>query len=181
MLELTSLLDVIMIVMFLILMQSRNQVNTANMAATESSAAKEEMASEMAALKAENESLKRLTNGRAAADANSDVISISLQSGENGREILLESTPEGSASAADTESISLTWDNRNYASNALYAALSRRIHESTAQVVFLIFEYDRNDIYQSDYTLIMDAIQRQKQDPRVYTVEYDTLREGNPQ
>ena len=171
--ELTSLLDVILIMMFMLLIKSEKQVTTANTLASESNAAKEEMMLEFKALEEENGHLRRVLNRRVIVEENSCVISINVKPNEDNRAISVE------IMGNKTEHISLNWENRNYVTNELYALLTKKIAESEAQVVFIIFEYDRNDIYQSDYTLITDIILRLKQNPHVYTMEYDVSMLGD--
>ena len=189
MIELTALLDVIMIMMFLLLMQSRQQVGDAYRSAEENVAAAAEMAAELEAVRTEtaaeieavqaeaeaslqtytdeNGYLKRLLNGRSIAEENSCILSVSIQGGGEARYIRVEAL-DGAA-----ETVSLAWDNRAYAANALHAVLTGIIRESEAQAVFIVFQYDRNLVYQSDYALVMDAVLRQKQMPHVFTAEYD--------
>jgi len=165
--------------MFMILIQSESQVTTANSVVTKSDMEKEALTAELEkttadlnAIKKEYGSLKRYENGLTIIEENSYIISISIQAGENSRVIFIEE--HGNLAKL----IDLGWQNRDYASNMLYTVLSESIRKSDAQAVFIVFEYNRNDIYQSDYTLITNSIQRFKQDSHVYTMEYDiTLRE----
>lgn len=172
--ELTALLDVIIIMMFVILVQSGNQVETAQASAAELAAKQEALLEEYALLteeaeelRTENDRLGRWVDGRATADENSHVITLSVRNTPERRFIVVES--EGVENAR----IPLSWDNGQYAANALYAELTSSIQKSSRQVVFLVFHYDRAAIYQTDYMLVHNAIQQQKNNPHVYSAEYD--------
>jgi uncharacterized protein YggU (UPF0235/DUF167 family) len=172
--ELTSLLDVILIVLFLILVQSEQKVHIANAAATESISQTEQLTAELERqstayenLQSEFDGLKRTIVGQTVVADNTMVIAIHLQPAAQGRVITLQ------ADDNDAVPILIDWTNQNYAANALHAALSEQVRLSEAQVVFIVFTYDRENIYQADYTLVRNAIQKQTQNPRVYTAEYD--------
>lgn len=173
--ELTSLLDVILIIMFLILMQSEER---ANMAYSE---AKEEFAMELEALKEEvNENVAEKEEVTAELEAlkiglegDSYFILINLQAtgkDRNHRTVLVESGGKA------TEQIELIWDKnvRNDTFNALDDLLSTTISESDAQMIFIVFKFNSKDIYEDDHKMIKLAIQRQKHyNTHVYTAEID--------
>ena len=178
--ELTSLLDVILIIMFLILMQTEER---ANMAYSE---AKEEFTAEIEFLKEEvGESIAEkdkltgeLESLKTALEGEGYFILISLQSAEKGRDIrtiLVE------AHGKAVEQIDLVWDKdtRNDAFNLLGGLLSSRINESNAQMIFIVFKFDSTNIFEDDHRMIKLAIQRQKlYNSHVYTAEID-LKENN--
>ena len=177
--ELTSLLDVILIMMFLILFQTEEQVNIAY------SDAKEEFATEIETLKeevsenvAEKEKLSsELEALKFGLDENSYFIIISLQAPGVNRNIR---TAIVEAHDKSTERIDLVWDKdvRNNTFNRLGDLLSARINESDAQIIFIVFKFDSTDIYEDDHKMIKLAIQRQKlYNPHVYTAEIDLKEE----
>jgi len=185
--EMTALLDVIFIIMFLILVQSETQVTSAHLEAAESVEAREELvaelqvaATELQVVTAELEevrrdygTLQRMETGRTVVEESSYIINLSVHTYEDGRVILVELMGDV------IEEIGLQWDNRNYASNLLYAVVTEGIRESGAQATFIVFEYDRNEIFQADYSLITNTVQRLRQQPNVFSIEYDINLRGD--
>ena len=185
--EMTALLDVIFIIMFLILVQSETQVTSAHLEAAEIVEAREELvaelqvaATELQVVTAELEevrrdygTLQRMETGRTVVEESSYIINLSVHTYEDGRVILVELMGEV------IEEIGLQWDNRNYASNLLYAVVTEGIRESGAQATFIVFEYDRNEIFQADYSLITNTVQRLRQQPNVFSIEYDINLRGD--
>jgi len=185
--EMTALLDVIFIIMFLILVQSETQVTSAHLEAAESTEAREELvvelqaaASELQVVTAELEevrrdygTLQRMETGRTIVEESSSIITLSVYSYEDGRTILVESMGEV------IEEIELQWNNRNYASNLLYAVVSESIRNSDAQATFIVFEYDSNEILRAEYSLITNTVQRLRQQPYVFSIEYDINLRGD--
>jgi hypothetical protein len=185
--EMTALLDVIFIIMFLILVQSETQVASAHLEVTESGEAREELVAELQVVATELElisteleevkrgydTLQRMETGRTVVEANSLIINLSVHPNDDGRIISVELMGDL------LEEIELDWDNRNYAANLLYAVVSENIRSSDAQATFIVFEYDRNEIFQADYSLITNAIQRLRQQPYVFSIVYDINLQGD--
>jgi len=185
--ELTALLDVIFIIMFMIMVQSVTQVSSAHLEAEESGVAKEvlaaelegvaieleEVAAELEAIRIEHGTLVREETGRTLVEENSHVITISIHQNV-GRVIFVEEF------GTVTERIDLGWENRQFATNSLYAVLSDIIRRADAQAIFIVFEYNRYEIFQSDYELITNTIQRVRHGAHVYTIEHDIISRGEP-
>ncbi|MDR1619307.1 MAG: hypothetical protein LBS18_01390 [Clostridiales bacterium] len=173
--ELTALLDVILIIVFVILAQTGDKLNELNAAAEAQTAAWRTANAKLSALRRENERLLdenraflRMETGRAALEENSLVLTISVREDAGARGILMEADEER------LPAIGLDWQNREYAADALCAALRAQIEKSDAQVVLIVFLYDRNKIYQADYVLVANAVQSQKHLAHVYAAEYDS-------
>ena len=183
--ELTSLLDVILIILFVILTQARTQTADALTEAAADRAAAEELRAELAArgdetdalreaaeawraetdalreeadaYRAETESLRRQLLSRDLVDANSLILTLSVPAREA---IRLESGDGG------VQTVSYDWENDNYARNALLAALRAQLGSAEGRTVFLVFQYDRAAIYRSEYDMIREVFNELKLDAR---------------
>jgi hypothetical protein len=177
--ELTSLLDVILIIMFLVLVQSEGRVGHAYAEASEEYASQiEELREEISGGAAEKDRLAaELEALRIGLEEESHIILLTLQADENGRAsraIFLE--------GAVAEEIRLSWDAdiREQAALKLNESLTARIGGAAeGQVTFIIFRFNSSEIYEDDYRLITLAVQRQKQESfHIFTAEID-LRKDN--
>ena len=172
--ELTSLLDVILIMIFVLLMQARTQTAQAMDKAEQEQQNAREISREMAdleksksaledalkqreqeisQLEEEAEGLRRRLNSRELVLENSLVLTLSIT---EGAAIRLEKSPEGE------ELIPYDWENDNYAYNRLRSLLSGYLEEAGERSVFIIFQYDRGAIYKSEYDMILKAVQETK-------------------
>lgn len=165
--ELTSLLDVILIMLFLILTQARAQADQAreealreksNAAAYEASleteaAKSSKLAAELEAAEEETERLKRQLESREIVLENSRVITLSI-TGEN--HIRLE-TDKGA-----THLVPYEWGNESYAYNLGRSLLLSQLEEEVEKPLFVIFQYDRDQIYKAEYDMILQLIQEMK-------------------
>jgi hypothetical protein len=170
MIELTALLDVIMILMFLVLIHSARQVDAAQAKSLVDAAAAASLARQAGELREQNEELLRKVNSYMAFERNSCILTVSIE--KETRTVLVE----GGNGAASK--IGLTWENGLYARNLLKSELSRRVKDALSgdnQFVFIVFQYDRYSVYQSDYLLIDGAIQAQKVFGNVYFAECDIM------
>ncbi len=172
--DLTPLLDVILILMFIILVQGHGQVERAQTAAASSETDRRAIAAALDATRAENEALssdndtlRRQMGARNAVLDNSATIAISVETADEGRMLRIETEGQG------VRSIPIRWEDRNSAANELRAALTQGVKAAGDQPVYLVFVFDRNEIYQTDYALVRDALQACKSTPHVYTVEVD--------
>lgn len=177
--ELTSLLDVILIMLFMILMQARTQTNSAMAEAEEIKASVEEIKQEMAdaQLKYEQEisdaqfRYEEVSNEYASLQNsygilerqiitdnlvidNSLVITVSIEADES---IRMETTGK------QPISIPYDWNDETYADNSLKAEAISRIQQSSDETVFYVFQYDRSKIYEKEYHLICNSVERIKQ------------------
>lgn len=179
-LELTSLLDVILIIMFLVLVQSEGRVNLAY------EESKEEFATEIESLQQEiNENLSEkeklsseLESLKMGLEEDAYFILLNLQISEKDRSIRTISIEPHEKS---TEQIDIVWekDPRKNAFEMLDNSLSTIISESDSEIIFIVFKFNSKTIYEDDYRMIKLAIQRQKQyNSNIYTAELD-LKERN--
>jgi 16S rRNA U1498 N3-methylase RsmE len=79
--------------------------------------------------------------------------------------------------SAGTVRFDLKWDDRQYIKNVLQTEIGRKIKlafENGYQAAFIVFQYDRNTVYESDYKLISSVIQAEKANANVYCAEYDS-------
>ncbi|MBR6114978.1 MAG: hypothetical protein IKQ10_07290 [Oscillospiraceae bacterium] len=157
--ELTSLLDVIMIMLFVLLTQARTQ--TAD-AIAEAGARQ----TENTALRQEVETLRGELVGAqdAAESARRQLLS---------QDLVLDNSLVVTVTAADrsairleveggTQTVSYDWENENYARNVLRAALRQQLTDTDRPAVFLVFQYDRDAIYRAQYEMIRDVLQELK-------------------
>ncbi len=165
--ELTSLLDVILIMLFVILTQARAQADQAkeealreknNAAVYEASletevAKSSRLAAELEAAEDEAERLKRQLDSREIVLENSRVITLSI-TGEN--HIRLE-TDKGA-----THIIPYEWGNEAYAYNLGRSLLLSQLEEEVDKPLFVIFQYDRDQIYKAEYDMILQLVQEMK-------------------
>ena len=166
--ELTSLLDVIMIMLFVLLTQARTQTADALSAAEADRAEAAAVRAELNELRGElGRTQRERDDAREEADArrrqllsedlvldNSLVVTISV---DERAVIRLES--EG-----QTQTVTYRWEDDNYARNALRAALHRAVAGDKA--VFLVFQYDRAVIYRSEYEMIRETMREARLEAR---------------
>lgn len=164
-LELTPLLDVILIMMFYILMQNSFASQK------EQEAAKEQVAQIQESAAADIESMSdeyaakesSISDELAAAEARLEgqqsfegyaVISeIVIVQGENGKRNLHVIHGE------EDEIISYDWDSMKYAENALRAAVDKLIAQASAErPVFIVFKYSDEEIYRRDFELVQGIL-----------------------
>lgn len=176
--ELTSLLDVILIMIFVLLTQARAQTTEAVEDAAADRAALQEVRQEMQAaqaeadrirnhLEAENEALLQKTE---ALEAEVDALGRRMIS-EN---LVLDNSLVLSLSVAADASVSLDvregesiripydWNDSTYAYNRLRSLLYEQLNQAAGRTVFLVFQYDRASIYHAEYEMILQVIQETK-------------------
>ena len=182
--ELTSLLDVILIILFVLLTQARTQTADAMAAAEtarEDTAALEKALSDAQAqtqaLLLEAEALQEdLGSARRQLMSRDLVLDNSL--------LLTVSVPERDAirletDSSDTQTISYRWEDDNYARNALLLALRQQITDTDRPAVFLVFQYDRETIYRAEYEMIRDVFNEIKLDARQREIPLSILELDN--
>ena len=164
--ELTSLLDVILIMIFVLLTQAKAQTAKA----MDEQAYKEQEAislqeevedlqasldhawEELGIVQEENDQLKRQLMTQDLVLDESLVITIRAEDDKIIREIR-----DGSA-----DSIAYTWGNETYVSNKLRSMILQDLAETEKHAVFIVFQYDRSNIYQVEYQMIESLIQEIK-------------------
>ncbi len=162
--ELTSLLDVILIILFVLLMQAKTQTG----AAAESNAAAEaalqasqtalsETEAERDALRERVGELEREGITLGVVEENSLIITLSVQGMAN-RTLLIEQR-DGTQTRIPVEA-----GDENYVFNRLHSTLTNLLGDAGNKTVFVVFQYDRNAIYQSEYLLIGNVMRQVKQE-----------------
>ena len=162
--ELTSLLDVILIMLFVLLTQAKTQADAAVSSAAEAEAAAASVQEELTRAETERDALREkvgqleregITLG--VVEENSLVVTLSVQAGEP-RAALIE--PRDGASLR----ISLDPEDENYTVNRLRTALTGLLRDSGKETVFVVFQFDRNAIYQTEYLLLTGVVRQLKQE-----------------
>ncbi len=150
-LELTSLLDVIMIMLFVLLTQARTQTAEALSAAEADRAAATELRAELSGLREERdaalERAEALDRARITDDLVLDESLVITLSADRRGAIRLESEEM-------QESIPYDWDDDTYAANSLRARLLGLLRQTDREAVFIVFQFDRAAIYRAEYTMI---------------------------
>jgi biopolymer transport protein ExbD len=166
--DLTSLLDVILILMYLVLINASMKVEDAEVKAAGNSA----LSMHIKELQEENETLSRKANTVLTVEQHCFVLTVSLNKKSGPlRTVTVESKSAG------TVRFDLKWDDRQYIKNVLQTEIGRKIKlafENGYQAAFIVFQYDRNTVYESDYKLISSVIQAEKANENVYCAEYDS-------
>ncbi len=192
--ELTSLLDVILIMLFILLMQAKTTTAQAlDTAAEAQDAASQAQVSVMEiqreldaandrqdALRLEAEAERARANAQAErADAlqrqlwtenlvldNSLLLTVSVDKSGNVR---LETDGGGQII------IPYDWADETYAQNRLRSLLLERVRTTDREVVFLVFQYDRARIYHAAYEMIQGIVQEVKQEARARDIPLSVL------
>ena len=164
--ELTSLLDVILIMIFVLLTQARAQTAKAMdeqaITAQEADSLQEEVEDlqasldhawkELGIVQEENDQLKRQLMTQDLVLDESLVITIRAEDDKLIREIR-----DGAS-----DSTPYTWGNETYVSNKLRSMILQDLSENEKHAVFIVFQYDRSNIYQVEYQMIESLIQEIK-------------------
>ena len=161
--ELTPLLDVILIILFIIMSGSYKAVEQAE---AEKQQAYEEIQSVSAEFESCNDELKKeLENNSEKLSQAENIISAYesfdkyavimsvgiINKSDNSRDIIIS---DGSKS----DTISYNWDNMLYAENSLNVYLENVIKSADSKPVFISFNYKSNEIYVRDYEMISSVI-----------------------
>ena len=171
--ELTPLLDVILIMLFLILVQSAGRVDAFY------EETREAFETELAEFKAnyyrEMEHLREVSVAysalRLGLEEDTGIIIISIEADRadiDNRWLLVE---------ADTQvtQIDLCWNAlaRDNAALELNTALAAKIRQAGSSVMVVAFRYDSSVIFRSDHRLVTNAIHVQRQFNQLVVVELD--------
>ena len=162
--ELTSLLDVIFIMLFMVMNQSRTA------AAEAQSTAAEEIASaqvQVETMQAEVESYREIISEVETERANLEQMQSKLNSYEVFKEYakiisvhVLDSTYKRTIKVDDgTENVNIdfNWDNMDYASSVLTDTLNECI-DTAENPVFIVFSYNGDKLYRQDYNMISEVM-----------------------
>lgn len=162
--ELTSLLDVIFIMLFMVMNRSQTAAEEAQSNAEAEVAAaqvqvetmKEEVESyriiidEVEADRLNLESIKNKLNSYEVFKKYASIISVSVLDHSYKRTIMVENGD----SAVNTD---FNWDNMDYAKNALSETLNSCIKDSE-NPVFIVFSYNGDKIYRQDYNMVSEVM-----------------------
>jgi len=178
-LELTPLLDVILVLMFFILVQSEGRVDAAYEDAQEAFAIemasyKEAFEAELAARDVEMVELRQSAEDFEALllslemDTTVVLVNLSVDANNvNTRRVIVETSDA-------TTNIPLTWDRlaRDNSAMELNAAIAEGISASGGAATFIVFRYEGTRIFDEDHRLIGMAIHNQRlNNPAVFLVE----------
>ncbi len=162
--ELTSLLDVIFIMLFMVMNQSQTAAEEAQSnAAAEVAAAQVQVEAmeeevegyriiidEVEADRLNLESIKNKLNSYQVFEEYASIISVSVLDHSYKRTIMVENGGE----AVNTD---FNWDNMDYAESTLAETLNSCIKDSE-NPVFIVFSYDGDKIYRQDYNMISEVM-----------------------
>ena len=169
--ELTSLLDVILIMLFILLIQAKTTTAQALDTAALAESSARQLQSELTAAYSEQDAL------RAAADAEKERAN-TLQRELWTENLVLDnsllltvSVDRAGGIRLETEGKSLAliaydWADDTYAYNRLRGLLLDELDNTDREAVFLVFQYDRARIYQAEYRMIEAVIQEVKREAR---------------
>ncbi|MCL2400463.1 MAG: hypothetical protein FWC91_12065 [Defluviitaleaceae bacterium] len=172
--ELTPLLDVILLILFFILVQSEGRIDIAYTEAREAFEA--ELEEFIYNLDEEVVDLRQTAiyfdTLRLGLEEDTSIIMLSLEANEidrNIRSILIEAQ-------GNTTAIGLSWDQlaRDNALLALNTVLADHIQNAGSTVTFIVFRFDSANIFTSDYSLVGQAIHNQRTiHSQVFSAEMD--------
>ena len=178
--ELTSLLDVILIMLFILLTQARTRTAQAldTAALAESSAA--QLQTEL------NAAYDRESALKAAADAQeerADALQRQLWTEnvvlDNSLVLTVSVTKSGDVRLEEAGEapipIVYDWEDDTYARNRLRALLLDKLKTTDREAVFLVFQYDRARVYHAEYEMIEGIIQEVKQEARQRDIPLSVL------
>ncbi len=174
--ELTSLLDVILIIFFAMIVTDAKRAENAQsttQTVMEASAALQlaldDALDENARLEQANAKLENAQLSGTLLDENSFVLTLSVTREDNGAREVRVSTPDG----AETR-VALSDKTRDEAYNAVRNAVNAALVPYEGDIRFIAFIYDRYDIYESDYALVSSVLVWERANNGVYTAERDT-------
>ena len=178
--ELTSLLDVILIMIFVLLTQARTQTVQAMDAAAEDKAAAKEVRAELKAAQKEIEELKTEAESlREEADAlGRQLLSEGLVM-ENSLVLTLSTRADGTIlleqDGREAHSIAYSWEDGTYAYNRLKSLLLGQLSLAGEKSLFVVFQYDSEQIYHAEYELILQTIQEIRLEARLKEIPFNFL------
>ena len=171
--ELTSLLDVILIMLFVLLLQARTQTEQAQSYAAESTerqAAIEQRLEQAEAERAEAVRERDALSRRILTDQivleNSVILTLSV--GED-RSILAEVENGGN------RSIGYAWEEDGEAAEQLRSFCRDFLRTAAGKSVFLVFLYDRNRIYHAEYEMIASVVRQIREEAVQAGIAFSTV------
>ena len=171
--DLTALLDVILIILFMFVMQAKNQVEASVVDDNKDSAS-----SKIVSLQEENESLKQQIVSEGILNETCLMVTISVETKEDKNDRTLKIITN--ANKDNTKKVKYNWDKLTFAKNKLKDSLDDICDSVTDknQMVLFVFQYNKDTMYMADYKLV-DAVLKDIQDnnKNVYLAYYDNYNE----
>ena len=167
--ELTSLLDVILILIFVLLMQAKTQTTDAAAAAEAAQEQARDLEVRLAAAETERDS------ALSERDALSRRILTDSLVLENSLVLTVSTAEDGTIRTeidnGEARRIPYAWEDDTFARNSLHAVFLDTVASAAGRSVFVVFQYDRNRIYRTEYDMIVSLVQQMREDAK---------REGTP-
>lgn len=158
--ELTSLLDVILIMIFVVLTQARSQTAAALESAEADRSAAEQLQSELSESRAEAAQLREQAEALGRQVLTEDLVV------DNSLVLTVSVSPGGAirleSAGADAVLIPYDWADDTFAVNKLRSELLDALRATDREAVFIVFQYDRAAIYRTEYDMIARVVQEVK-------------------
>lgn len=168
--DLTALLDVILIILFMFVVRSTAEVTTS----TENNDKVKNETQQVKLLKEENANLKKQITTNSVLDDTCMVLTIFVENEEednNKRKLNIKTD------TTEVEQVEYNWDNIPYAKNKLKDRLKTTFEEvkDTNQMILIVFQYNKNKIFNTDYKFV-DSVLKDISDNKedIYLAYYDT-------
>ncbi len=165
---------------FVLLTQARTQTVQAMDAAAEDKAAAKEVRAELKAAQKEIEELKTEAESlREEADAlGRQLLSEGLVM-ENSLVLTLSTRADGTIlleqDGREAHSIAYSWEDGTYAYNRLKSLLLGQLSLAGEKSLFVVFEYDSEQIYHAEYELIRQTVQEIRLEARLKEIPFNFL------
>ncbi len=167
--ELTPLLDVILIMLFLIISGNTKAAEEAKSQAQQEISRMQEAADEISqqneTLSDELKTAENALYGYKTFDEYSLILSVGIENSSDNRTILIT---DGTTS----QTVVYDWDNMRYGENALRAVLNDYISTAEDIPAFITFTFSSDKIYRQDYELITSVIDETAQEDKDIYVKY---------
>lgn len=171
-LELTALLDVILIMLFLVMQSASDAAQNAQTAAQEALAAAETMRAETAAAQVEVQQARDALAAFEIVADNAEVIKVQV-TGSAGRHCIRVSTENIGGTETLIEEITSDISDQVYVTNALTSAINAAQEYEEAEFTVIVFSYDSRKIYKYEYDIIDRVTAKAALARNVYTVQYN--------
>lgn len=155
--ELTPLLDVILIMLFMIMLQNGA---AAKSAVEKAEAEKAVRAAEMAEMRsaaeknaAELENALGIIASRDAFEEYAEIVSVTIVNSDGGKRDIYVTAGE------NTQTVSFGRDSARYGENSFKTILDGIVRSSGETPVFICFSYDSSAVYRRDYDMIASAME----------------------
>lgn len=177
--DLTALLDVILIILFMFVVRSTNQV-----VATSADSSDKENDSQIVQLQKENKELKEKITTNSVLNDTCLVVTLTIDENSNSVDDKKEKRIIRLTSNIDEtkEEVSYDSDELTYAKNKLNDTLKKYFKDlkDTNQMTLLVFQYDETKIYNKDYKMIDSVLKNNQEElDNIYLAYYDTSAEKN--